>query len=141
MSGLTKPSEILRERVEPALKEYLEEPLSERRANILAKELDAHLEWTYEYCKQTDPSRLDVATLTSFRTDLLKQHRALHVMSDLADCARHRFLDRPRDPPRVVKSSTSAYYEEAGVLHVQGFNSPFASEARQAFEFWRNRQD
>jgi hypothetical protein len=62
-------------------------------------------------------------------------------MSDLADNARHRFLDRPHNPPRVVTSSTAAYYEEAGVLHVQGFNSPFPSEAGQAFEFWHNWRD
>lgn len=141
MSGLTKPSEILRQKVEPALKEYLEEPLSERRADNVALALNAQLEWTYEYYERTDPSRLDGATLTSFRTDLLTQQRPLQVMSDLADSARHRFLDKPRDPPRVVISSTAAYYVEAGVLHVQGFNSPFASEATQACEFWRNWPD
>ena len=133
---------MFRETVEPALKEYLEVQLSERRANILAEALDAHLEWTYEYYERTDPSRLDgAATLRSFRTDLLKKHRPLHVMSDLADSARHRFLDRPRNPPRLVTSSTAAYYVEAGVLHVQGFKSPFASEARQAVEFWRDWRD
>ena len=132
---------MFRERVEPALKEYLEVQLSERRANILAEALDAHLEWTYGYYEQIDdPSRLNgAATLRSFRTDLLKQHRPLRVMSDLADSARHR--DRPRNPPRVVKSSTAAYYVEAGVLHVQGFKSPFKSEATQAVEFWRNWRD
>jgi hypothetical protein len=141
MSGLTKPSERLREYVEPALGEYLRNPLSERRADILAGALDDHLEWTYRYYQQVNPSRLKGATLTSFRTDLLKKHRALHVMSDLADSGHYRFLDRPHDPPRVVTSSTAAYYEEAGALHVQGFNSRFPSEARQAYEFWRNWRD
>ena len=141
MSGLTKPSDILREYVEPALSDYLQDPLSKFHANILAGALDAHLEWTYRYYQEVDPSRLNGATLRSFRTELLTQHRALHVMSDLADAADHRFLDRPRDPPRVVTSSTAAYYEQAGVLHVQGFNSPFSSEAGQAFEFWRNWRD
>jgi len=142
LSGLTKPSEMFQERVEPALKEYLEVQLSERRANILAEALDAHLEWTYEYYERTDPSRLKgAATLRSFCTDLFRQHRELHMMSDLADSARHRFLDRPRNPPRVVTGSTAAYYVEAGVLHVQGFKFSFASEATKAVEFWRNWRD
>ena len=28
-----------------------------------------------------------------------------------------------------------------GVLHVQGFNTPFPSEAREAFEYWRKQPD
>jgi hypothetical protein len=141
MSGLTKPSERLRENVEPAVSEYVQNPLSRRQANALAGALNDHLEWTYKYYQQVNPSRLDGATLRSFRTDLLKQHRALQAMSDLADAARHRYLDRAHDPPRVVTLSTAAYYVEAGVLHVQGFNSPFQSEARRAFEFWRGWRD
>jgi hypothetical protein len=141
MGGLTKPSERLRENVEPAVSEYLQNPLSERHANILAGALDDHLEWTYKYYRQFERSRLNGATLTSFRTDLLNQHRALHVMSDLADNARHGFLDRPHNPPRVARSSTAAYYAEAGVLYVRGFNCPFPSEARQALEFWRSWRD
>jgi hypothetical protein len=141
MSGLTKPSERLREYVEPAFREYLQNPLSQRHANILAGELDNHLEWTYKYHQQVDPSRLNGATLTSFRTELLNQHRALQVISDLADAARHRYLDRAHDPPRVVTLSTAAYYEEAGVLHVKGFDSLFSYEATKAFEFWRNWRD
>jgi hypothetical protein len=35
---------------------------------------------------------LNGATLASFRTALLTEHRALHVMSDLADAAQHRDL-------------------------------------------------
>ena len=90
MSGLMKPSERLRENVEPAVSEYLQNPLSKRHANLLAGALDDHLEWTYKYYQQVKSSRLDGATLRSFRTDLLKQHRALQAMSDLADAARHR---------------------------------------------------
>jgi hypothetical protein len=44
MSGLTKPSERLRENVEPAVSEYLQNPLSKRHANALAGALDYHLE-------------------------------------------------------------------------------------------------
>lgn len=141
MHELTKPSEILQQRVEPAFSEYLQNRLSERHANILAEALDGHLEWTYKYLREVDPSRLDGATLTSFRTDLLTQHRPLHVMSDLADAARHRLLDRPHNPPRVVTASTAAYYESAGVLHVHGFNTPFRAAAEQTLEFWRGFSD
>ena len=141
MSGLTKPSERLRENVEPAVSEYLQNPLSKRHANALAGALNDHLEWTYKYYQQVDDPRFNGATLRSFRTDLLKQHQSLHVMSDLADAAQHRFLDHSRNPPRVVTSSTAAYYSEGGILHVQGFKSPFRSEAEQAIEYWRNQPD
>ena len=53
-------------------------------------------------------------------------------MSDLADAAQHRELTFER---------TDAYYEKEGVLHVQGFNTPFPSEAREAFEYWRKQPD
>jgi hypothetical protein len=119
----------------------LQNPLSKRHANNFAQVADSHLEWTYKYCQQVDPLRLNGATLKTFRTDLLKEHRALHAMSDLADAAQHRFLDRGRDPPRVVTLSTAAYYEKAGDLHVKGFDTPFSSVAGEALEFWRNWPD
>jgi len=143
MSSLTtKPSEIFRQRVEPAYSDYLQNPRSEYHANNLAGALNYHLEWTYKYLKAVDPQRLHFdATLGSFRTDLLTQHRPLHVMCDLADAAQHRELEFERKPARVVTLSTDAYYEKDGVLHVQGFNTPFQTEAEQAIEFWRNLSD
>ena len=143
MSGLTtKPSEIFRQRVEPAYSDYLQNPLSEYHANNLAEALNNQVEWTYKYLKAVDPQRLHFdATLGSFRTDLLTQHRPLHVMSDLADAARHRELEFERKPARIVTRSTDAYYEKEGVLYVKGFDTPFASEAAQAFEYLRNLPD
>jgi hypothetical protein len=93
------------------------------------------------YLNEVDPARLNGATLASFRTGLLMEHRALHVMGDLADAAQHRELTFERKPARVVTLSTDAYYEKEGVLHVQGFNTPFPSEAREAFEYWRKQPD
>jgi hypothetical protein len=141
MSGLTKPSAMFRERVVPAYAEYLKDPLSERRANSLAEALNNTIEWTYLYLNEVDPARLNGATLASFRTDLLTEHRALHVMSDLADAAQHLGLTFERKPARVVTLSTDAYYEKEGVLYVNGFNTPFPSAAGRAFEFWRNWRD
>ena len=43
--------------------------------------------------------------------------------------------------PRVVTLSTDAYYEKDGVLYVNGFHTPFPTEAEQAVEFWRNVSD
>ena len=114
MSRLTKPSVIFRERVVPAYSEYLKDPLSERRANTLAEALNNTVEWTYLYLNEVDPARLNGATLASFRTGLLTEHRALHVMSDLADAAQHRELTFERKPARVVTLSTDAYYEKEG---------------------------
>ena len=125
----------------PAYSDYLKDPLSEMRANNLAEALNTTVEWTYLYLNEVDPSRLNGATLGSFRTDLLTEHRALHVMSDLADAAQHRELTLERKPPRVVTLSTDAYYEKQGVLYVKHFDMPFPSAAGQAFEFWRKWPD
>jgi len=143
MSSLTtKPSEILRQRVEPAYSDYLQNPLSEYHANNLAEALNNQVEWTYKYLKAVDPHRLHFdATLGSFRTDLLTQHRPLHVMSDLADAAQHRELEFERKPARVVTLSTDAYYEKDGVLYVMGFDVPFSSAAGEAREYWLNFPD
>src|SRR5262249_52798990 len=119
MSRLTtKPSEILRQRVEPAYSAYLQNPLSEYHANNLAEALNNQVEWRYKYLKEVDASRLNGATLGSFRTDLLTEHQALHVMRDLADAAQHRELTFECNPPRVVTLSTDAYYQKDGVLYV-----------------------
>jgi hypothetical protein len=123
MSRLMKPSVIFRERVVPAYADYLNHPLSEYHANNLAEALNNTVEWTYLYLDEVDRARLNGATLASFRTGLLTEHRALHVMSDLADAA------------------TDAYYEKEGVLFVKRFDTPFPSAAKQAFEFWRDWPD
>ena len=68
---MTKPSRIFRERVVPAYAAYLNHPLSEYHANILAEALNNTVEWTYLYLNEADPARLNGATLGSFRTDLL----------------------------------------------------------------------
>jgi hypothetical protein len=142
MGGLTtKPSEIFRQRVEPAYSDYLRDPLSGKYANTLAGALDAHLEWTYKHLNEVDPSRLNGATLGSFREGLLTEHQALHVMCDLAVIAKYRVADRDHKPPRVVTLSTDAYYEKEGVLYVNHFHTPFASEAGHAVEFWRKWPD
>ena len=138
---MTKPSVIFRERVVPAYSEYLKDPLSERRANTLAEALNNTIEWTYLYLSEVDPARLNGATLASFRTGLLREHRALRVMRDLADAAQNRELTFERNPPRVVTLSTDAYYEKEGVLYVKLFDMPFPSAAKQAFEFWRDWPD
>ena len=141
MSRLTKPSVIFRERVVPAYSEYLKDPLSERRANTLAEALNNTIEWTYLYLSEVDLARLNGATLASFRTGLLREHRALRVMRDLADAAQNRELTFERKPARVVTLSTDAYYEKEGVLYVKHFDTPFPSAAGQAFEFWRKWPD
>ena len=141
MSRLTKPSVIFRERVVPAYSEYLKDPLSERRANTLAEALNNTIEWTYLHLSEVDLARLNGATLASFRTGLLREHRALRVMRDLADAAQNRELTFERNPPRVVTLSTDAYYEKEGVLYVKHFDTPFPSAAGQAFEFWRKWPD
>jgi hypothetical protein len=141
MSGLTKPSERFQQNVEPAFSDYFQNPLSERHANNLAGELNNQLEWNDKYYQQVDHPCLKGATLKSFRTDLLERHPALCAMNDLADAARHRELEWPQDPPRVVTLSTDAYYQKDGVLYVKGFDRPFSSMAEEAGDYWRKQPD
>ena len=66
MSGLTKPSVIFRERVVPAYATYLNHPLSEYHANILAEVLNNTVEWTYLYLNEVDPAREPRLNLARF---------------------------------------------------------------------------
>jgi len=126
MSSLTKPSEMFQRDVEPALDDYLKEPLSERRANILAAALDHHLDWTYEYLKAGDQTRLG---LKDFRRSRIAECPDLQMMNDLSDSKHHRVLDRNNDPPRTVKLSTAAYKVENGQLHVPQYGKAFEPSA------------
>jgi hypothetical protein len=99
-SGLTKPSERFIEEIEPALADYIKEPLSERLANNLARAIDHHLDWTFDYYRKVDPSRLNGAgDEKSFRRQLFPQCSQLRMMNDLSDAAHHRFLTRSNDSP------------------------------------------
>ena len=55
---LIKPSENFPEEIEPALAEYLKDPRCKRLANNLARAVDHHLTWTYEYYTEVNPTRL-----------------------------------------------------------------------------------
>ena len=49
MNSLTSPSARFQSEIEPAWKEYLSDPLVERKANNLARAIDHHLDWTFKY--------------------------------------------------------------------------------------------
>jgi hypothetical protein len=142
MSGLTKPSECFRQEIEPALAEYLNEPLSERRAKILASAIDHHLDWTFEYYNRVDPSRLNgVTDVKIFRRSLMSQCPELQMMNDLSDSKHHRFLDRPSKPARVVAESTAAFSVQNGQLYVPKYGKAFPPSATIAADFWREWPD
>ena len=110
MGSLLKPSERFRSEVDPAFKEYLSESLSERRANNIARALDHHLDWTYEYYARGDRSRLPGdCSLATFRQEAFASCPALQMMHDLSDASHHRFLTRQSKPPRTVEVSSAAY--------------------------------
>jgi hypothetical protein len=139
---LRKPSEQFLREIKPAYEDYVNDPLSERLANNLARAIDHQSDWTFEYYKAVDPSRLDGSTdVKSFRRTLLPQCAPLQMMNDLADAAHHRRLDRPNDPPRVVQASTAAYSVQAAALHVTNYETPFLKAATDAVEFWRKWKD
>jgi hypothetical protein len=145
-NGLTKPSDRFRQEIEPALDDYRRDPLSERLANNLARVIDHHLDWTFEYYQRHDKSRLNGATdPKSFRRQLLQQCPRLATMNDLSDSAHHRFLDRPSDPARVTVTSTLAYAQQPGPggvqLYIRADQTLFSSAAMTAIDFWRNWND
>jgi hypothetical protein len=141
-SGLIKPSERFSQTVQPALDDYLNEPFSQRRANVLASAIDHHVDWTFAYYAKVDPPRLNGAkNERAFRVTLLSECEELRMMNDLSDAAHHRFLTWPNNPPRIIDTSTAAYSIEAGKLHVRKYEKPFLPAAVKAVDFLRNWKD
>jgi hypothetical protein len=140
--NLVKPSERFQQEIEPALDDYIRDPLSERLANNLARAIDHQTDWTFEYYKAVDPSRLGGSPdAKSFRQNLISQCQELQIMNDLSDAAHHRFLTGKNDPPRVAVDSTAAYSEQSGGLHVPDYETPFIPAATKAVEFWSEWSD
>ena len=141
MTKWMKPSDRLQE-VELALADYKSDPLSERKANILASAIDHHVDWTYVYLSDTHPSRIGGAkNEKQFLRQLLPRCPQLQIMNELSDAYHHRHLDQPSNPPRVITESTAAYSVLNGALHIQRWDKPFLSEAITAVDFWRNLKD
>jgi hypothetical protein len=149
MGALLKPSERFRSEVDPAFKEYLSDSLSERRANNIARALDHHLDWTYEYYAQGDRSRLlGGGSLATFRQKAFALCPVLQMMHDLSDASHHRFLTRQSKPSRIVVVSSAAYAVQGSPqlsspqsLWVNGYGTPFLPVARTAVEFWKHWPD
>jgi len=141
--GLKKPSELFRERIDVAYQDYLRDPTSKFRADILASALNNQIEWTFKYYKQEgDKHKLRGATtLKEFRQTVFNDCPDLQLIWDLADAAKHRFLDRPSEPPRVVATSTAAYVVEGNDLRVGPDNRLFSEVASNAVRYWQNWQD
>lgn len=142
MGGLTKPSECFQREIEPALAEYLSEPLSEHRAKNLASAIDHHLVWTFEYYNRVDRSRLKGATdVKVFRRNMISQCPELQMMNDLSDAKHHRFLDWPSKPERVVTESTAAFSVQDGQLYVPKYGKAFQPSAMIGADFWHKWPD
>src|SRR5262249_5047989 len=81
-NGLIKPSEQFHQEIQPALDDYLKNPLSERLAKNLARAIDHQVDWTFEYYQQNDRSRLNGARdVKSFRRQLVTQCSELPLQS------------------------------------------------------------
>jgi hypothetical protein len=120
-NGLIQPSQRFRQEIQPALDDYLKDPLSRRLANNLARAVDHQVDWTFEYYNQTDPSRLNGAKdVKSFRRQLIGQCPELHMMNDLVDASHHRFLTRDNIPARITVQSSAAYSVQANSAHPGG---------------------
>jgi hypothetical protein len=142
MTKWMKPSDRFKQEIEPALADYKSDPLSERKANVLASAIDHYVDWTYVYLRDTHPSRVGGAkNEKQFLRQLLPQCPQLQIMNELCDAYHHRELDQPSNPPRLIKESTAAYSVQDGALHVQRWNKPFLSEVTTAVDFLRNLKD
>jgi hypothetical protein len=143
-TNLTPPSAKFQSEIAPAQEEYLADPLNERKANNLARAIDHHLDWTFEYYHREggDRSRLMGASdLWDFRRKLFDLCPELRMMWDLSDAAHHRILDRPATPERVVVVSSMAYSTQDGTLLVPDYARQFRDAVPQAVEFWSQWQD
>jgi hypothetical protein len=144
MAALVKPSENFQNEIEPAFAEYRADAVSERQAKNLARAIDHHLVWTYEYHSNGDRSRLLGANgLKKFRRAVFGHCPELEIMWDISDAAHHRFLTLPARPgvPRTVPTSTDAFTVQANELWVKHYNRRFLSAATTAVEFWRRWPD
>jgi len=142
MTKWTKPSDRFKQDLEPALADYTNDPLCERKANILASAIDRHCDWTYVYLRDTNPSRLgDAKNEKQFLRQLLPQCQPLQIMNELSDAYHHRELTKPSNPARLITESTAAYSVQDGALHIQKWKKPFLPEAITAVDFWRNFKD
>jgi len=141
-TNLLSPSARFQSEIQPAMDEYLADPLSERRANNLARAIDHHLDWTFAYYDRGDRSRLmGASNLSDFRQKLFALCPELRMMWDLSDAAHHRFLDRPATPARVVVVSSMAYSTQDSTLFVADYDRPFRDAVPQAVDFWRRWHD
>lgn len=141
MPSLTKPSEVFRQKILPAYEDYRANPLSERHASIVAREVSDNVEWTFKYYKAEDQSRLSGATnLKDFRQSIFARCPELRLMWDLGDAIKHRFLTRP-GIPRIVRSATAAYTTRDDELVVAVSQQAFLPAVTAAVNFWKNWQD
>jgi hypothetical protein len=144
MSELTKPSEIFHKEVFPAYLDYLRDQRSERYAKIAAKAVSDQVEWTFKYYQKECATRLNGAkTVGEFRRQLIARCPELHILWDVGDAAKHRFLDVPskrRDPQPLIHSSTAAYSEASGgELMLDG--KPYLPILKAAVDFWKAWSD
>lgn len=139
MPHLTPPSETFKSSILIAYIDVVAEPLSEHYANTACKVLVDQIEWVYQFY-ENDPARLLAAkNLNEFRARIFEKCPDLRVMWDTADAAKHRFLTKPKNPPRLVTSSTAAYSIEEGQLMLAG--RPALERISAAVEFWRAWRD
>ncbi len=141
MSTLTKPSVRYHEYVQPQCEEFLNDPFARWKADNAAKALNEHLEWTYKYVQQHDPSRLPGdGSITEFREEVFSHCPEARTMWDLADAAKHRFLTR-NAAVRIVRSSSDAYDEEEDGLAVPGYDVNMSNVVRRGMTYWENWED
>lgn len=141
MPALLKPSDVFAREIEPAFDEYKAEPLSERRAKNVARAIDHHLDWTYEYYAHVDRGRLlGAAQLKEFRQAIFLRCPELRIMFDISDAAHHRFLTR-KNIPRIVETATAAFVEQDSQLWVQNYGRPFLPAVAAAVAFWKRWPD
>ncbi len=124
--------------MEPAFSDCCASPLDERLAKIAARAVTDQVEWTFKYYEKVAPSRLNGADFAQFRRLVFGQCPELGIMRDIADAARHRFLQRPN---AVIETSTDAYIVRDDQLWVKVYERPFLDALSVAVDFWRGWPD
>ncbi len=134
--SLTSPRESFEETVRPAVQDYLSDPHTNWKSKAAASELYNFAEWVFKYFRD---ECLEITegdgTLGSFRKAIIAQCPDIQAAKDIADGARHRFLDEKREY-RLGYTSTGLVAPGPDGLKFMPTNENLSAHIQGALTFW-----
>lgn len=143
---------FFREYVEPALKEWRADPISERRARILANELNSLIDYYWHSFGGTNSeSAFRANNVRIFRKQVMQRNSCLALIRDVADAHKHAFLSRQDASITSVDqvgAQSVSYGQAYGMCYGggerlvitddDGVEHPFSVIAECAYDYWRS---